>query len=1736
MFAQVARAADVLDREWVFSTEGDPLGWRAENALASGVGGGALWSESGASPAYFVNEGPLDLAARRDHYVEIRLRLRPASSPSARFAGAYAGIYFTTDTSPAFDETKKATFRAYGTGTWKTYNVWVGSSAAWQGTIKRLRVDPSPLTNLHIEIQSIRILQDRTGPEFDLKNHWTYTDNDSISYNTPSLVLMNAFDRVSEISKVEFYRRPAGAGDGAWVLSGVDESTVGTWQHKYPPLPNGSYDLGVKAYDKVPVSNGWDYPQAVVHNLTINTALTPRIDVDAAAPAEPFDRMIAGNNEIWYKWSDSYDPVANSLNPNLEALLADCGITVIRYPGGCHSDTFYWKKSIGPVASRPSQYGNPCAPVPVNRGPAKFGLDEFCRWCKARGIEPMFTTRFRWPTAGGAPGQDGRQPYLEALNDAVDLVEYCNAPSDGSNWNGGTDWAAVRAANGHPEPYHLKYIEIGNEPFKPDPWGSPSLVGLDGPGEYALAFLSYYDAIKATDSSVIVTPSSYLDFHGDYRGSLVNNWPYQVLSTTGPFIEQTQFHKYFPYSPTQPDIVRLYNETMACAKEFEDAFGAFRIIQKLTAPDRQDLIKVQLNEWDINYYWTNNPTFGWINADQIRTWKAALGTADSLRIFLLNRDLLSVACHWLIQDDGWGLVQHDNVTPNPVWFIFSAFHQHFGTKLIPSKFTGAPTLDWDGYQGGTPALFNIPKLTGMASLSDDNGAAYLWVINKDRDNAITSDVNIAGFLQAAGQRLLAETWEMNSDDVDDYTTKRNVYRNITTALYDPSFSYTFPAHSLTCFKFTPAAPDGSAAPGIELSPPSRASTHIQDVTFTVSYSGAYEATLSAADITLETTGTAIATVEVSGSGPTSRTVSLRGISGDGTLRISIAPGTAHDGFGNYAAGAGPCDPVAVVENPGASVIVGLPSLAATRTGPVTYSARFDGAASATLSAAHVTLNKTGTADGSVTVAGTGTRARIITINGTTGDGTLSISIAAGAARDSAGAPSAAVGPSVEFAVDNTAPAVASIEGPTSPITGVGPVSYTVTFTEPVEGFDSEDDIEVSPSGTAQVGSVGIGVDNTGPSAGPYTVTLASISGDGEVSIAVKAGACVDRVGLPNAGAAGASFIVDNTVVSSVGAAKQLEDGAPVALDSKVVSAVFSGHIYIQEPDRSCGVKVITADARAVGDLVSVTGWLDASGDEVAIAAGLVALAGDTRSVSPVALTGRLVGGTAFGLQNGVEGGVGLNNTGLLVRTWGRVDQIGPGYLYVDDLSGVRDGTATGTEPNAGVRVLCDPSGFAPGEYLLVTGISSCFPDTAGKLQRCILARSPADIERDASRPLSLERISDVRPLAAGTLVSLPAKVVSAVFGGFFYIEEPDRSSGIRVVSDASVREADLARVVGEVAGINGELQIIASSVLSEPGSQPVAPLAMSNRALASGGETPGSTGLLVRSWGVVTSAGAGGLYIDDGSAVSDGTLTDGEANVGVRVTCDSSGFSEGDYLVVTGVSSCFVTPSGRVVTTLLPRVGDGIVVQQKAGGFASIALLKHALPGSEVVLDSGVVTATAVQMGGFMYLEDASRSAGIRVGSTQPSQPGDVVRAAGTLRVLESGELELSGAVVEVVSSAMPLPPLALRLCALGGGAQGFQPMVGSGLGPNNVGLLVRVWGRIGFIDPGGQFFNISDGSAVTDADGREGVRVWAPGMIPQHVSAGQFVLVTGISSCDRAGDVLLPLVRARAPADIVTP
>ena len=209
------------------------------------------------------------------------------------------------------------------------------------------------------------------------------------------------------------------------------------------------------------------------------------------------------------------------------------------------------------------------------------------------------------------------------------------------------------------------------------------------------------------------------------------------------------------------------------------------------------------------------------------------------------------------------------------------------------------------------------------------------------------------------------------------------------------------------------------------------------------------------------------------------------------------------------------DEVNYAPNPGAVGItitpvpklrISSPSQAVTNTGPVTYTLTYTHADTVTLAPEDVALNATGTVNvtAPVVVSGTGASTRTVTISGITGNGTLSISIAAGTAKNVAGNTATAAGPSAAFTVDNIRPTV-SMSTPSRNSTSASRIPMTVIFSEGVFNFTSSD-VSVT-NGTINMSSFS-------GSGTTYSFNVIPTA-NGQVTVNIAAGVAQDAAGNPN---------------------------------------------------------------------------------------------------------------------------------------------------------------------------------------------------------------------------------------------------------------------------------------------------------------------------------------------------------------------------------------------------------------------------------------------------------------------------------------------------------------------------------------------------------------------------------------------------------------------------------------------
>jgi len=144
------------------------------------------------------------------------------------------------------------------------------------------------------------------------------------------------------------------------------------------------------------------------------------------------------------------------------------------------------------------------------------------------------------------------------------------------------------------------------------------------------------------------------------------------------------------------------------------------------------------------------------------------------------------------------------------------------------------------------------------------------------------------------------------------------------------------------------------------------------------------------------------------------------------------------------------------------------------------------------------------------------------------------------------------------------------------------------------------------------------------------------------------------------------------------------------------------------------------------------------------------------------------------------------------------------------------------------------------------------------------------------------------------------------------------------------------------------------------------------------------------------------------------------------------------------------------------------------------------------------------------------------------------------MRIIASLTVVLVLIILPMAASAQAPPPVGVRIAAVGGAALNeYTPGVFGGACANNIGLLIRTWGKVTHVDSAGKYFYIDDGSGRIDGSGYTGLRVscedLAPGVTITPPGSGAMVAVTGISSTILIESKVQSNLRPRKQADIQT-
>ena len=310
----------------------------------------------------------------------------------------------------------------------------------------------------------------------------------------------------------------------------------------------------------------------------------------------------------------------------------------IRWPGGNVAQDYHWQWGVGPRDQRVIWFNISWKNEPE---PSDFGTDEFVEFARAAGSEPSITVNV-----------EGRGATAE---EAAAWVEYCNGPAT-------SKYGAMRAANGHPAPFGVKFWEVGNEI-----WGD-WVRGHSDAGTYARNYNRYAKAMRAVDPSIKLIAVGDNDM----------KWNRIVLSAAGENIDYLAIHHYYGRSEAGNDLSKLYARPLFFEGFYKDVAG---LLRELKLDGR---VKLAINEWGLD-----------LPIDRQYSIEAAIYGARLMNVFERSGDLVEMSA---VSDlvNGWpgGIIQasrHD-VFVTPIYLVNQIYNEHRGDVRL-SATINTPDVD-----------------------------------------------------------------------------------------------------------------------------------------------------------------------------------------------------------------------------------------------------------------------------------------------------------------------------------------------------------------------------------------------------------------------------------------------------------------------------------------------------------------------------------------------------------------------------------------------------------------------------------------------------------------------------------------------------------------------------------------------------------------------------------------------------------------------------------------------------------------------------------------------------------------------------------------------------------------------------------------------------------------------------------------------------------------------------------
>lgn len=471
------------------------------------------------------------------------------------------------------------------------------------------------------------------------------------------------------------------------------------------------------------------YSQAVVEGQTTVVTIT---ESSSTAKVNPmiYGQMLEDCNDAVI-----YGGVVNNEgkeNEKVIDLLKPLNIPVMRWPAGTAIYDYDWRKGIGPIDKRVAEKEHVWGGMEYYT----FGTDEFLAWCKKIGTEPYINICM------------GNSTVREVtLDDAVDWVEYVNGPRT-------SQMGALRAANGHPDPYNVRFWCIGNENYL-------------GVSVHKAETAEYYGEQLAVWSKMLKCVDPNLSLLGVGRTTA---WNRKVLARSGEQLDYLTLHYYITAQVNDCKLQNPERTLFAPVRVEENLKMNIDLLKSYNKNAGRDdnPIRFSIDEWNNRHSVYNGSGYTFSRKDDRRIYDVA-STASMLNVFLRNSPYVAMA-NYIFPVNGHGLLKtvgEDDAYKSCSYYVFDLYRRFMKGNTISLKVEGpgleSVRLGDMRVEGDNETLVdnlrpNLCYLDCAATIDEDENICISFVNRSYTQSQTVSLVIPEGY-------DVVEKWSVESDDV-----------------------------------------------------------------------------------------------------------------------------------------------------------------------------------------------------------------------------------------------------------------------------------------------------------------------------------------------------------------------------------------------------------------------------------------------------------------------------------------------------------------------------------------------------------------------------------------------------------------------------------------------------------------------------------------------------------------------------------------------------------------------------------------------------------------------------------------------------------------------------------------------------------------------------------------------------------------------------------------------------------